>query len=408
MGKSSAVRQLATQFEYFVEVNFEETPNLKTLFTSDLNPRRIVENLSIYFGKSIVPGKTLLFFDEIQACPAAVSALRFFYEKMPELHVAAAGSLLEFALQSLPSYGVGRVRSLFVYPFSFDEFLTAMGEQHLLEAKQNASFQNALPEIIHQKLLDYLKKFFLTGGMPESVAKYAETRQLIDTQRILDDLYIALKADFAKYKNTVPPARLVEVLESVVRQTGGKFVFNKASANSNHGQIKEALELLTMSGLVIPVTHTAANGIPPGAEIDPKKKKFILLDTGIFQRILGLNLADFLFDPLSTLVNKGVIAEQFWGLEFLKYGSPYTQPDLFYWHRELPSANAEVDYIAQKGAELLPIEVKSSGKGSMQSLRQFLKEKNKPFGYRFSLENFSEYQDVKVMPLYAVSNFMQA
>lgn len=408
VGKSSAVRQLATQFEHFVELNFEETPALKTYFMGDLNPHRIVESLSIHFGKTILPGKSLLFFDEIQACPAAISSLRFFYEKMPELHLVAAGSLLEFALQSLPSYGVGRVRSLFVYPFSFDEFLTAMGEQLLLEAKQNAGFQNALPDYIHEKLLDYLKRFLLTGGMPEAVAKYVETRQMVETQRILDDLYIALKADFAKYKNSVPPTRLVEVLESVVRQTGGKFVFNKASASANHGQIKEALDLLIMSGLVLPVTHTAANGIPPGAEIDPKKRKMILLDTGIYQRILGLNLADFLFDPASTLVNKGVIAEQFWGLEFLKYNSPFTQPDLYYWHRELPTANAEVDYIVQKGATLLPIEVKSSGKGSMQSLRQFLKEKNKPFGYRFSLENFSEYQDVKVMPLYAVSNFVQA
>ena len=407
VGKSSTVRQLAHSFEHFVEVNFEENPNLKTLFAADLNPQRIVENLSVFFGQSIVPGQTLLFFDEIQACPAAVSALRFFYEKMPELHVAAAGSLLEFALQSLPSYGVGRVRSLYVYPFSFDEFLAAIGEQRLLEAKRNAGFQNQLPDLIHQKLLDFLRKFMLTGGMPEAVAKYAETRQLIDAQRILDDLYIALKADFTKYKNTVPPARLVEVFESVVQQTGGKFVFNKASAIANHGQIKEALELLIMASLVLPVTHTAANGIPPGAEIDPKKRKMLLLDTGIFQRILGLNLADFLFNPASTLVNKGVIAEQFWGLEYLKYGSPFAPPALFYWHRESPNANAEVDYVVQKGTDLLPVEVKSSGKGSMQSLRQFLKEKNRAFGYRFSLENFSEYENIKAMPLYAVSNFVE-
>jgi len=408
VGKSSAVRQLGKQFEHFIEVNFEESPNLATLFTTDLNPHRIVENLSIFLGKVIVPGQTLLFFDEIQACPAAISSLRFFYEKMPELHLIAAGSLLEFAWQSLPSYGVGRVRSMFVYPFSFDEYLEAMNEQLLLEAKQNASFQHILPEAIHQKLLNFLKKFMLTGGMPEAVAKYAETGRLIETQRVLDDLYIALKADFTKYKNTVPPARLVEVLESVVQQTGGKFILSKASANANHVQIKEALDLLIMASLVLPVTHTAANGIPLGAEVDSRKKKLLLLDTGIFQRILGLNLADFLFDPTSTLINKGVIAEQFWGLEFLKYGSPYTQPDLFYWHRESPNANAEVDYVVQKGAELLPIEVKSSGKGSMQSLRQFLKDKKRPFGYRFSLENFSEYEDVKAWPLYAVSNFVKA
>ena len=404
VGKSSAVRQLATQFEDFVELNFEENPNLKSLFTADLNPHRIVDNLSVFFGKTIVPGKTLLFFDEIQTCLPAISALRFFYEKMPELHVVAAGSLLESALQSLPSYGVGRVRSLFMYSFSFDEFLEALGEQGLLQAKRNSGFQNPLPDLFHQKLLDYLKTFMLTGGMPEAVAAYAGTRQMLNTQRILDDLYISLQADFTKYKNTVPPNRLIEVMESVVQQAGGKFMFSKASANANHGQIKEALDLLIMAGLVFPVTHTAANGIPPGAEAEPKKRKMLLLDTGIFQRVLGLNLSDFLFDPASTLINKGSIAEQFWGLEYLKYGSPWAPPALYYWHRESANANAEVDYVIQQGADLLPVEVKSSGKGSMQSLRQFLKEKKKLFGYRFSLENFSEYEDIKSLPLYAVSN----
>ena len=407
VGKSSAVRNLAEQFEQFVEVNFEGNPNLESLFAADLDPARIVKNLSIFFGKPIVPGKTLLFFDEIQACPVAISSLRFFYEKMPDLHLVAAGSLLEFALQSLPSYGVGRVRSLFMYPFSFDEFLEAHGESALLEAKQNAGFQAPLPTLLHDKLLDFLKKFMLTGGMPEAVASYVRTEQLLDTQRVLDDLYFSLRADFTKYKNTVPPARLVEVLESVVQQAGGKFVFNRASVSANHGQIKEALDLLIMAGWVLPVTHTAANGIPPGAEIDPKKRKMLLIDTGIFQRILGLDLAEFLFDPASTIVNKGALAEQFWGLEYVKYGSPFSPPALFYWHREAASANAEVDYVVQQGADLLPVEIKASGKGSMQSLRQFLKVKNKPFGYRFSLENFSEYEDVKSMPLYAVSSLKQ-
>jgi uncharacterized protein len=404
VGKSSTVRHMAKEFEHFVEVNFEERPNLKALFTEDLNPERIIENLSIFLGKPIKPGATLLFFDEIQACPPAVSSLRFFYEKMPDLHVVAAGSLLEFALQSLPSFGVGRVRSLFVYPFSFDEFLVAMGEERLLDVKRKAGLENPLPDILHHKLLDLLKSFMLTGGMPEAVAEYARTRRLLDAQRVLDDLYIALKADFTKYKNTVPSARLTEVFESVVQQAGGKFVFSKASDSANQGQIKEALDLLIMAGLVIPVTHTAANGIPPGAEIDPKKRKMILLDTGIFQRILGLDLAVFLFDQSPTIVNKGAIAEQFWGLEFLKYGSPFSPPALYYWHRESRNANAEVDYVIQEGPHLLPVEVKASGKGSMQSLRIFLKEKNKPYGYRFSLENFSAYEDVKTYPLYAVSN----
>ncbi len=164
------------------------------------------------------------------------------------------------------------------------------------------------------------------------------------------------------------------------------------------------MQLLILAGWIIPVTHTAANGIPAGAEIDSKKRKMLLLDTGIFQRILGLNLAEFLFEPDSAVHNKGVIAEQFWGLEYVKYGSPFTPPALYYWHRESPNANAEVDYVIQQGADLFPVEIKASGKGSMQSLQQFLKEKNKPFGYRFSLENFSDYEDIRSFPLYAVSN----
>ncbi len=406
VGKSSAVRNLALQFKDFVEINFEENPNLNALFATDLNPQRIVADLSIFFGKPIEPGQTLLFLDEIQACPSAISSLRFFYEKMPELHVVAAGSLLEFALETLPSYGVGRVRSLFMYPFSLNEFLEALGEDRLLDAKRAANFERPLSDVLHKKLLDYLKKFMLTGGMPESVASFVRTGKQLDSQRVLDDIYIALRADFTKYKNTVPPARLVEVFESVVQQAGGKFMYTKASPNSNQGQIKEALELLIMAGWVLPVTHTAANGLPLGAAVDQKRRKMLLLDTGVFQRILGLDLAEFLFDPSHALINKGVLAEQFWGLEYQKYSSPWSPPALYYWHRESPNANAEVDYVVQEGADLVPIEVKSSGKGSMQSLRQFLKEKNKAFGYRFSLENFSEYGDIKSLPLYAVSNFV--
>ena len=125
IGKSSAVRQLSKSFEHYVEINFEEKPEIKELFQRSLSPYQLCENLSFFTGIPIIPGKTLLFFDEIQSCLPAISSLRFFYEQMPELHLIAAGSLLEFALSELPSYGVGRVRSAFMYPFSFDEFLLA-------------------------------------------------------------------------------------------------------------------------------------------------------------------------------------------------------------------------------------------------------------------------------------------
>ncbi|HLO44958.1 MAG TPA: AAA family ATPase [Leadbetterella sp.] len=407
VGKSSAVKNLAKQFDNFVEVNFEENPGLIDLFDGDLNPQYLIQNLSIFLNQDIIPHKTLLFFDEIQVCPRALASLRFFYEKMPELHLVAAGSLLEFALSELPTFGVGRIKSIFMYPFSFDEFLDAMGEEKLVKAKNSADITNPLPAAIHQKLIDFLKVYLLVGGMPEAVGAYAKSQSLLSVQLVLDELFVSLKADFVKYKKRVPAARISEIFDSVISQSGGKFVYSKVGQNINHGQAKETLELLIQAGLVYPVTHTSANGIPLGAESDPKKRKMILFDTGIFQRILGLNISDFLFDTDTSLINKGAIAEQFWALEYLKYNSPFQILNLYYWHRENPNANAELDYVIQKGSEVLPIEVKSSGKGSMQSLRQFLSEKNRPFGYRFSLENYSEYQQVKSYPLYGVKAFLE-
>lgn len=403
VGKSSSVRHLGSQFPHFLALNFEESPQLKALFERDLDPHRIVDALSVYFGEPIRPGETLLFFDEIQSCPKAVSALRFFYEKMPELHLIAAGSLLEFALQALPSYGVGRVRSLFIYPFSFDEFLEAIGEQLLLRAKRQASSRQPLDSLLHDKLLHHLQTFLLTGGMPEAVASYVQTRRLQDSQLALDDIYTALRADFTKYKQRVPPQRLTAVFESVVQQAGGKFLYAKAVADTAHGQIKEALELLIMSGWVVPVTHTAANGLPLGAESDPRKRKMLLLDTGVFQRILGLDLTDFLFQTEAPPLHKGALAEQFWGMEYLKYANPWSPPALYYWHREARNANAEVDFVVQEGPHIRPVEIKAGGSGSMQSLRLFLSEKDTDFGYRFSTENFTSYEGVKCLPLYAVS-----
>jgi predicted AAA+ superfamily ATPase len=406
VGKSTAVRALSAHFDHYLEVNFEEQKQVHDLFHGNLSPQNLCENLSLLYNVPIVPGKTLVFFDEIQACPNAISSLRFFYEKMPDLHLIAAGSLLEFALEELSSFGVGRVRSMFMYPFSFDEFLVANNERLLLEAKLKALPEKPLAEALHQKLLGYLKRFLIIGGMPEVVASYVGGNSMIDCQSVLDDLVISLKADFAKYKQKVPVSRISEVFQSVVQQSGGKFVFSKAATEANLKQIKVAVDLLVMAGLVYPVTHSSANGIPLGAESDPKRRKMLLFDTGIFQRLLGLNVAEVLISEQFSMINKGSLAELFVGLELLKSGSCYQEQSLFYWQREALNANAEVDYLIQKKQDILPIEVKAGTKGSMQSLFLFLKEKNKSSGIRFSLENFAVYDQVLVFPLYAVSNLV--
>ena len=159
VGKSSAVRHLAKSFKYFVELNLERDKNLKKIFEGDLSPQRICRDLSVLVSTPIIPGETLLFIDEIQGSKEAISSLRFFYEDYQQLHVIAAGSLLEFALKDLQSFGVGRIRSLFMYPFSFNEFLEAQNLTGLLEAKKNASPENPLTEPLHDKLVEQIRYF---------------------------------------------------------------------------------------------------------------------------------------------------------------------------------------------------------------------------------------------------------
>ena len=407
VGKSSTIRHLGKNFQYFLEINLDEDEETRSFFEKgSLSPQPICELLSIKYGVPIIPGKTLLFFDEIQACLPAISSLRYFYEKMPDLHLIAAGSLLEFALEEIPSFGVGRITSMFMYPFSFFEFLHALGENMLVEAIRKANPKNPLHDVIHRKSVELLKRFLIIGGMPEAVAKYAKNNDLLQIQTVLSSLLVALKNDFAKYKRRVPISRLNEVFESVAHQAEGKFVYEKAATQASNLQVKQALELLMMAGLVYPVTHTAANGIPLGAEINPKFQRMFLLDTGLFQRILGLDMAQiFVTDDFKT-INRGAIAELFVGLELIKNSSCYFPNVLYYWQREKSQGKAQIDYLMQRGEKIIPIEVKSGTQGAMQSLRRFMAEKNIEKGIRTSLENFAHYENIDVFPLYAISNLL--
>jgi predicted AAA+ superfamily ATPase len=406
VGKSSSVRKFASQFDYFIEINFELDDKelmVKDVFERGLSPHRICEELSVMYNTPIIPGRTLLFFDEIQSCIPAISSLRYFYEKYPELHVVAAGSLLEFALKELPSFGVGRITSLFMYPFSFDEYLRAMGNELLVNAIQKATPEKPLSEPLHKQSVEHLLRFIAIGGMPEVVAAYINGSSLLDCQKILDDLIFSLNADFSKYKTRVPVSRLRDVFASVINQTGNKFVYSNASQEANHLQIKESIELLELAGLIYPVTHTSANGIPLGAEVNYKFRKYLILDTGIMQRFLQLDLSQILLADKLEQINKGDIAELFVGLEMLKSATFRNPIQLFYWQREQQGSQAEVDYVVQSQADIVPVEVKSGEKGSMQSMFRFIEEKGSRYGVRCSMENFGIYNNIKIYPLYAAS-----
>ena len=406
VGKSSAIRNLGKSFTHFIEINFDEKKEWTTLFESTQNLDALLEQISIIENTPIIENETLLFLDEIQTSLPAIHLLRYFYERKPKLHVIAAGSLLEFALKDLPSFGVGRIRSLFMYPISFHEFLLAHNEERLLEKTKEASPILPLPELLHQKLISYYKKFLIIGGMPEAVKSYVIHKDLLEVQRILDDLILSIQADFTKYKKRIEPIKIAEVFANVVLQQGEKFTYTYPNATLNNQQIKEILQLLEMADLVHAVTHTAANGIPLGAEINPKKRKIILFDTGIYQRILKLDISQLLTLENLTVINKGNIAELSIGLELIKNQSPYEKTNLYYWQRESKNSQAEIDYVIQQKEEILPLEVKAGTKGAMQSMFLFLHEKNTEKGIRISLENFGQMEKIDIYPLYGVWNLV--
>ena len=403
VGKSSAVRNLGKSFKNYVEVNFDEDKDVHALFEQSNSVQEICEQLSLFYKKEIIPNQTLVFFDEIQSCPTALAKLRYFYEKYPQLHLIAAGSLLEFAIEEMPSFAVGRIRSLYLYPFSFEEFMLAKNERMLVNAYRQATPKKTLSEPIHKELKKLLKIFLITGGMPEAIAKYIETNSLLESQMVIDDLITTFRSDFAKYKKRMPYAHIENVFESVANQIDGKFVYEHVE-HLNNIQVKQSLELLIMAGLVIPVTHSSANGIPLGANANFKRRRMLLLDTGMFLRMLGFDSSQIIIADDFKTINMGALAEMFVGLEILKADSCYMPKQLYYWHREKKQSNAQVDYVIQKNDQIIPIEVKSGLKGAMPSLRLFMEEKKSTLGIRTSSENFAKIDNVEIYPLYAISN----
>lgn len=425
VGKSTAVRNLGKRFQSFVEINLERHPQYAEIFRRDLDARRIVAELSAMTGQPIMEGQTLLFIDEIQACPQAIMALRFFKEDMERLHVVAAGSLLEIALQDLPTFGVGRIHSMFMYPMTFDEFLVANGEQLLLDARRRASASAPLSAPLYDKIVALFRTYMLVGGMPEAVGKWVETHDYLACREVLDDIVVSYEDDFPKYKRRVDPMLLRATLRSAAQQTTSKFVFSAVGGGYKTAEVKKALDLLTLAGILVPVTHTAANGIPLGSEADPAYRKMMLLDTGLMLRLLNMATGDIapivthvLTAEMGELVNKGPLAEMVAGLELLHYQTPNIRHDLYYWQRMAKNSLAEVDYVMSCRQSVLPVEVKAGTQGGMKSLWTFMREKHLTRAVRCSLENFGafDYRDeqdnaavrhVDVCPLFAISQMPQ-
>jgi predicted AAA+ superfamily ATPase len=403
VGKTYSIRQLGKTYQDFVEINLELMADARLVFEKDLQPDRIVRELSLLVGKRIVAGKTLLFLDEIQVAPMAITALRYFYELLPELHVIAAGSLLDFAIEQV-GMPVGRVQSLYMYPVSFVEYLAAINQHMFINEILRHDSSTEISSVIHDKLLGLLGEYIALGGMPHSLHCWIQKKDALGCATIHTSLLDTYRQDFGKYARNLQVKYVALLFDQIPLQMGRKFKYSLIDGEYRKRELAPALDLLVMAGVAHKVYYTAAGGLPLGAQIDPQDYRAIFLDVGLAQSVLQLDIAGWFLQPLREYVNKGALVEAFVGQEMLAYAAPHTRNNLYYWHKESAAATAEIDYIVQRQGSVVPVEVKSGSGKTLKSMQSFLgTHTSSPYGIRFSTNNYSIYNNIYSYPLYAIA-----
>lgn len=385
VGKTWLVREFAKEdFDHLIEINFDDTPEQAKLFVKG-DVDRCLLLLEMEHNQDIIPGKTLIFLDEIQAVPEILPYLRYFYEKRPDIFVIAAGSLLEFLLAehgfSMP---VGRIEYLHLGPMTIEEFLLALDQQRLVSFLSGIDPHESIPESIHQKLLDFLKLFWIVGGMPAAVAAYRDSKSFQHPNREHGIILQTYEDDFSKYRKRIYPQRIRNVFQRIPALVGKKLKYVNLDPDERSKDLADTLDLLEMASVIFRVHHSAGNGVPLGAEMKTKDFKPLFLDTGLMTQSLGLNLTALQVVKDLTLVKNGAVAEQFIGQHLLYQNLSYEKPELYYWNREKKSSAAEVDYLLSIGNVVIPVEVKAGASGSLKSLQVFVSEKRVLVALRFN------------------------
>lgn len=387
VGKSTLVRNFARDNGIdLVEINLERNRRLNDLFTAqDLTG--ICREIEVITDRSLSPPrKKLLFLDEIQATPAAIPCLRYFYEDMPELPVVSAGSLLEFVLAKHSfEMPVGRIEYLFLGPMTFEEYLVAHGQQRLLDHISGFAWGASFSDAAHDRLLSAMRDFFIIGGMPEAVQKSAEgegLERVLDVQASICETY---QDDFAKYARDSQLALLQNVFRYVPVNAGAKVKYSNIDPHLQARQVRDAIDLLVKAGILYKVTHCDASGMPLNATVNPRHFKLYFLDVGLQNFLCGTRHLTAETIKTMDFINKGNIAEQFVAQHLHFGGRANCMPALFYWLREGKSRNAEVDFLAVNADGVLPVEVKAGQSGTLKSLHQFVLHKKVCRAVRFDL-----------------------
>ncbi len=407
VGKSTLVSLFAEEQGFSLMVlNFERNPAYADFFVKN-DPREIVNLLEINFNTDIIAGKTLLFLDEIQAEPQVLKTLRYFYEELPELHIIAAGSLLDFELNS-PTYSipVGRVSYLHLHPMGFLEFLLATGQDKLGHFVEGFQVDDEVSDSIHYLLSQQFKIYSAIGGMPEAVLTFAKTKSYKKCEAVKQDLLATFQNDFSKYTRHQDIALIRKVFTKVPTLIGNKIKYSNISSENRAVEVSRVITLLSDARVIKPVIKSSSNGVPLSAEANHKFYKLIFLDVGLVSSLLNLSVEALEADDLMR-VNNGVIAEQWIGQALLLNQNSHQNPELHYWAREKKSSSAELDYVFAVGSQVVGVEVKAGKTGTLKSLHFFMKEKNHAIAVRFNSEkpSWSKQDKLLSLPLYLAEEF---
>ena len=384
VGKTWLVRDLAArEHRVLIEANLERDPLLARHF-AQADPRRVFDDLTLNLNARTSPSAAILFVDEIQVAPEVLAKLRWFAEELPELPVVAAGSLLEFALSDFAySMPVGRIRYAHVEPLTFSEFLAAHEQTILHERLEQYHPGGSLADAVHRQATGWYDRFAMVGGMPAVVAQDAGGAAAYLCRSVQRDLIQTYRDDFAKYAGRLDHRLLDPVLLAVTASLGGKLVYSRVGEGVKLQQAKRALELLAMARLCQLIPHSAANGIPLAAEANDRIRKVALLDVGLAHGLWNTP-AGRGFPQWSELPPQvqGGLSEQLAAQELrTAVGGPDVVAQVHHWRRE-GGRNAEIDYLVEIDARIVPVEVKSGAAGAMKSLHQFMLDKDLPVAVR--------------------------
>ncbi len=403
VGKTFTIKEFGKSlFPSLVVVDFERNRAVHSIFREDLDPYKMIRELEVFSGQKITPGETLLFFDEIQACERALMMLRYIYEEIPALHVIAAGSLLEFVMNSL-SFPVGRVTFEWMRPMTFREFLLACGKEILASNLPSVFRPEPISAILHHKALEELRSYLIVGGMPEAVKRYIESGSLKTVKEVQDDIVNSYIDSLVKYNKRANIESLGHLMRSVPPNVGAQIKYTNLDPDRRIEVTKNSLHILEKAFLVNRIHATDVAGLPLGANASAKVFKALFLDIGLMQNICGLDPMETIHSADLTSVYRGALAEQFVGQELLASGGSENSK-LYYWSRMKKGSTAEVDFVMSRRAKIYPVEVKSGSYGRMRSMHQLLNEYTqieKGFVLSSDIHKRQSFGKLIFMPLYS-------